>query len=402
MISKFAIAQYRLLVHKIGLTAQIKTTQKNTKVFILKKENLYQQRLTRILNAVALEKPDRTPVVLEYAGFAAYVTNTLMAEFLRSPAKNLETMIRAYQMVGGGDAINYGSFWPYGLCYGFMSRVAVPGVDLPDDEMWQVVETQLMTRDDYDLILSMGWPDYFKKFMSEKILNDVPEDYLPPRRKLPDVQKAWRVESVPVLSGGDVSTPFEVLCGSRSLTEFALDLIEIPEKVIAAMDAIVPHLTGSAIRSAKKRGSPLVWVGGWRTAPELLSPDMWQRFVWPYFKRVVHEVVDSGLIALLHLDSNWTRELERFRELPKGRCIMALDGETDIFKAKELLGNHMCLMGDVSAAMLFLDTPDSVFKYCRRLINELGPEGFILQSGCDIPANAKLENVQAMVAAAAD
>ena len=368
----------------------------------MKKENLYQQRLARILTAVALEKPDRTPVVLEYSGFAAYVTNTLMAEFLRSPAKNLETMIRAYQLVGGGDAINYGSFWPYGLCYGFMSRVAVPGVDLPDDEMWQVVETQLMTRDDYDLILSMGWPDYFKKFMSEKILNDVPEDYLPPRRKLPDVQKAWRVEGVPVLSGGDVSTPFEVLCGSRSLTEFALDLIEIPEKVNAAMDAIVPHLTGSAIRSAKKRSSPLVWVGGWRTAPELLSPDMWQRFVWPYFKRVVQEVVDSGLIALLHLDSNWTRELECFRELPKGRCIMALDGETDIFKAKELLGDHMCLMGDVSAAMLFLDTPDNVFKYCRRLINELGPEGFILQSGCDIPANAKLENVQAMVAAAVD
>jgi uroporphyrinogen-III decarboxylase len=30
----------------------------------------------------------------------------------------------------------------------------------------------------------------------------------------------------------------------------------------------------------------------------------------------------------------------------------------------------------------------------------LGPEGFILQSGCDIPNNARLENVQAMVAAA--
>ena len=366
----------------------------------MKKEKLYQERLTRVLTAVALEKPDRIPVVLEYSGFAAYVTNTQMAEFLSSPTKNLETMILAYHMVGGGDAINYGSFWPYGLCYGFMSKVAVPGVDLPEDEMWQVVETQLMTRDDYDLILNMGWPDYFKKFMSEKILNDVPEDYLPPRRKSPDVQKAWRAEGVPVLSGGDVTTPFEVLCGSRSLMEFAMDLIEIPDKVIAAMDAIVPHLTANSIRSAKMRGSPLVWVGGWRTAPEILSPDMWQRFVWPYFSRVVQEVVDSGLIALLHLDSNWTRELECFLELPKGRCIMALDGETDIFKAKEVLGNHMCLMGDVSAAMLFLDSPDSVFSYCTRLIKELGPQGFILQSGCDIPANAKLENVQAMVAAA--
>ena len=50
--------------------------------------------------------------------------------------------------------------------------------------------------------------------------------------------------------------------------------------------------------------------------------------------------------------------------------------------------------------MLFLDTPDHVYDYCSQLIRELGPEGFILQSGCDIPANAKLENVKAMVAAA--
>jgi len=117
---------------------------------------------------------------------------------------------------------------------------------------------------------------------------------------------------------------------------------------------------------------------------------------------LVHEVVESGLIALLHLDSNWTRELTRFKELPRGRCILALDGETDIFKAKEILGDHMCIMGDVSAAMLYLDNPDNVYAYCTTLIRRLGPEGFILQSGCDMPANAKLDNVKAMVSAALD
>ena len=59
----------------------------------MKKSDLYRGRLTRILKAVALEKPDRTPVVLEYSGFAAYVTHTQMAEYLRSPKTNLETMI---------------------------------------------------------------------------------------------------------------------------------------------------------------------------------------------------------------------------------------------------------------------------------------------------------------------
>lgn len=362
--------------------------------------DLYHERLTRILKAVALEAPDRVPVVLEYSGFAAYVTRTQMAEFLRSPKKNLDTMIQAYRLVGDGDAINYGTFWPYGLCYDFMSRVAVPGVDLPDHEMWQVVESALMQREDYDRLLGMGWPAFFADFMDNRVLNDVPAAYLPPRRKAADAQAAWRKAGVPALSGGDVSTPFELLCGSRSLIEFSRDLMEIPDKVVAAMEAIAPHLADDAITTAKTRGCPLVWIGGWRAAPAMLSPDMWQRFVWPYFSRLVHDVTDSGLIALLHLDSDWTRELERFKELPGAKCIMALDGETDIFEAKNMLGDHMCIMGDVPAAMLYLDTPEIVYEYCTKLIRKLGPNGFILQSGCDIPANAKLENVQAMVAAA--
>ena len=360
----------------------------------------YNHRLARILKTVALEEPDRTPVVLEYAGFAAHVTRTTMAEFLRSPTTNLNTMIQAFHLVGNGDAINYGSFWPYGLCHAFMSKVRVPGVDLPENEMWQVVETELMGRDSYDRILDMGWPDFKKKIMQECILNDVPAEYLLAKRKSVNVRAEWRSHGIPVLSGGDVTTPIELLCGARSLPEFAIDLIEIPDKVAATMEMILPHLANKAVRRAKKLGFPVVWIGGWRSAPCLLSPAMWNRFVWPYMRKLVYEVTDAGLIALLHLDSDWTRELERFRELPRGKCLMALDGETDIFRAKEVLGDHMCLMGDVPASMLFYKNPEEVYRYCSRLIRELGSVGFILQSGCDIPTNAKLENVQAMVAAA--
>ncbi len=361
---------------------------------------MYTKRLTRILKAVALEEPDRVPVVLEYSGFAAYATGTPMAEFLGSPVKNLDTMIRAFHLIGGGDAVNYGSFWPYGLCYDFMSKVRVPGVDLPDNEMWQVAETELMKRDDYDRLLNTGWLEFFDRFMREHIFNGVPDEFFPPKRKTVDVKGKWRDNGVPVLSGGDVTTPIELLCGARSMAEFFMDLIEIPDKIEAVMDTIAPHLAGKAIRRARKLGYPLVWVGGWRAAPCLLSPVMWNRFVWPYFRKLVYEVTDASLIALLHLDSDWTRELKRFKELPRGKCILALDGETDIFKAKSILEDHLCIMGDVPASMLYLETPDEVFAYCTKLIRELGPKGFILQSGCDIPANAGLKNVQAMVAAA--
>ncbi len=365
-------------------------------------EQTYQARKDRILQAVKLEEPDRVPVVMEYAGFAADVTKTPMAEFLKSPDKNLDTMLKAWDMLGDSDAINYGLFWPYGLCYTFFSKVAVPGIDLPDNEMWQVAETELMKQEDYDVILESDWPDYFRSFLDERIMNDVPSYFKPPQWLAPDVRSIWKARGVPVLSGGDVTTPFELLCGSRSLMEFCVDLMTIPDKVEAVMDVIIPHLTRTAIRRANKYGYDGVWVGGWRTAPANLSPEMWNRFVWPYFRQVVTEVTDAGLIAYLHLDSDWTREFERFRELPKASCVMALDGESDIRKARETLDGHMCIMGDVPASLLFSGSPDDVFNYASGLVKELGPNGFILQSGCDIPTNAKLENVQAMVAAAMD
>ena len=40
-----------------------------------------------------------------------------------------------------------------------------------------------------------------------------------------------------------------------------------------------------------------------------------------------------------------------------------------------------------------------VGQYCSKLIRALGPRGFILHSGCDIPMDAQLANVQAMVSA---
>jgi uroporphyrinogen-III decarboxylase len=41
-----------------------------------------------------------------------------------------------------------------------------------------------------------------------------------------------------------------------------------------------------------------------------------------------------------------------------------------------------------------------VRSYCKRLIEKIGAGGgFILSSGCSIPANAKVENIRAMTEA---
>jgi uroporphyrinogen-III decarboxylase len=77
-----------------------------------------------------------------------------------------------------------------------------------------------------------------------------------------------------------------------------------------------------------------------------------------------------------------------------------LDSFTDIFKAKEVLGDWMAIQGDVPAMLTSDGTKDEVLNYCRRLIENVGAGGgFILGSGCSLPVNAKPENVQALTEA---
>jgi uroporphyrinogen-III decarboxylase len=139
------------------------------------------------------------------------------------------------------------------------------------------------------------------------------------------------------------------------------------------------------------------WIGSWRSAPQFLSPKLWDRFVWPYLKELVDSVAEEGGIPILHFDSNWDREIERLLELPARKCILALDGQTDIFRAKKILAGHMCIMGDVPPGLLALGTVDEVQAYCARLLAEVGPDGYIMAMGCAVPMNAKYENVKAMV-----
>jgi hypothetical protein len=122
---------------------------------------LSEQRQNRIFQAITLQKPDRIPVILEYAGFAARVTQTPLSDFSRSIPKSVELMIRAFQMVGDADAVNYGLYTPYGLSYLWMSKVRVPGVDLPEDAACQVVESELMATEDYDKLIRALGPDGF-------------------------------------------------------------------------------------------------------------------------------------------------------------------------------------------------------------------------------------------------
>ena len=104
----------------------------------------------------------------------------------------------------------------------------------------------------------------------------------------------------------------------------------------------------------------------------------------------------DDIAVICHFDTNWGKNLEYLLQLPKGRFVLQLDSATDIFRAHDVLKGHCAIMGDVSAALFTVGTPDDVDAYARKLIGTFSNgEGLIYSSGCTLPMNARHENVKA-------
>lgn len=360
-------------------------------------------RRERIRKAVALEPVDKVPVVLEGVAWSARVTGMTLKTFLSDPLLATQANIDAFNAVGNADSVNNPTFDVSSLSFLWMTRVKRPGYGgLGDDEPWQVEELGLLEPDDYDRIVADGWGPFQAAYLNERVAPGKFDDFIKFVQGTPAVVEKANAAGMPFLSVGLLTTPFEYLCGGRSFSQFVFDLYRMPDRVQAAMDAMMPGLCDGGIGLSKAVGAPCIWIGGWRSASKMLAQHLWDRFVFPYLEEIIRQVVGAGLIPILHLDSDWTRDLARFRVFPAKSCILSLDSLTDIRRAKEVLGDHMCIMGDVPPALLSSGTPQEVYDHCRRLIADIGPTGYILQSGCDIPVDAPLANVKAMAAAAAD
>jgi len=65
-----------------------------------------------------------------------------------------------------------------------------------------------------------------------------------------------------------------------------------------------------------------------------------------------------------------------------------------MIKAKEVLGDHLCLMGNLDLGLTAMGSPEDVMGQCRKLIENCGEGGgFILSSACEVPINAPFENI---------
>lgn len=363
----------------------------------------FEEKKERIRAAIALEPVDKAPVISGNAAFNAAICNVTLADYINDMELNCTCNIEGFKKSGDYDGVQLRLSSPYVLPGMWLSKIRVPGKELPDNELWQVLENELITQEDYDTILENGWEDWYNDYMVNRLGNPGAEaakmfEYAPVAKK------RFEEAEINCIKEGNIFSPFEALCGGRSMGAFLVDdLIDEPDKTEAVFKVIHEYNMNKYIKQFESPNKPVgVWVGGWRGTPSILSKEMFERFAWPYYKELVDLCVNYDVLPILHLDSSWNLALSNFRQLPAKKCLMALDGKTDMKLAKETLGDMMCIMGDVPAEMLAFSTPEKVHEYVTNLLKVMGPTGYMVCSGCDVPFNAKLENVLMMTQARDD
>ncbi|RMD04140.1 uroporphyrinogen-III decarboxylase [Clostridium autoethanogenum] len=361
-------------------------------------QELYNERLTRIKKAIALEKPDRTPVIPYADAFLANVAGVKLSDYVSNLEISNKVQIDGAKMFRfDGSSGTFSNAAMMGMI--FFSNIKLPGRELPDNTLWQVDEREYMTVDDYDTIIDKGFEEFQNNFYASKINVDFQktQEII---TKAPQFNKNMRDEGYPLYYAGTISHPVDYLSGGRTMAKFMVDIRRIPEKVEAVMDIITDANIKAMKQSIQNAVDPIsVFVAMGRGCPDFYNSKLWERFIWNPLKKITYAVIETGLTANFHIDANWQRSLDYFKDFPKGTCVFETDGTTDIYKIKEKLGDRMCIKGDVQAAKLTLGTPDEIYNYSTQLIKDMG-RGFILASGCGIPPNARPENVKAMVAAA--
>ncbi len=359
----------------------------------------------RVARAVQLKPaaPGQTPVAPLMIHYTAKLAGMSQAQIFA----DVDAWRKAVDRAADRLPFDIGfALWPTDVPFSEGLKHRLPGRELGDDEMFQMLEDEVMTTDDYELILRQGYGRWFMDYMVRVQPQLSPGALSRARTTFHFIQLAWRIRGnakrleqrgiVPSFYGAGYP-PFDMFSLARTFAKFSEDLYDMPEMVAKASDAAVEPIIATMLQPLMMSKGTRVCIYPMRCSATFISPKMFEERALKHLVQMTEAFVARGLTVLLHCDANWTPMLKYFRELPQGSCILELDQDTDIGKAKEILGDWMCIRGNVSPTLLAFGEVAEVEAECERLIRDIGHGGgFILGSGCEVPLNAKVENVEAM------
>jgi hypothetical protein len=383
-------------------------------------QRLWSERFARYTTAMRNEMPDRVPLrpfAAEFTGtYAGYTSQQLAHDY----AKAFEAACRTAADLDWDAVVpNMVYVWT-GLTQALGLRYyAIPGIDIPPGTGFQYREPPqdkaFMRPDEYDQLIEDP-----TAFLYNVWLPRVSTELAPIggrctyRHNLalvktsmammqyftafgPQAQRL-RTECGSVSAiAGILKAPLDIIADKlRGYLGLVEDLFERREKVVAACEALAPHLLHVARTTADPTGN--VPIGFWmhRGGVPFVSPDVFKNIYWATLKPIIQELWASGRQTLFYAEGNWDHHLQSFAELPEQSIVYHVD-RGDLLKTRDILGSKFCLSGGLTNTLLSLASPEQVRRRVKEIISQVATEGgYIMDASAIIQNDAKVENVRAM------
>jgi uroporphyrinogen-III decarboxylase len=398
----------------------------------------YKAKATRMMKAIKLEIPDRVPVHIPSGSIIAYNAGFTLEEVLYDYSKITPAWRKFLQDYDLDSADGPGLF--SGKVYEILDYKVFkwPGHGLPSSQsMHQFVEKEYMKADEYDIFLKDQFDFGLRYFLPRTWGVFEPFAGIPPLSSYewlpqqlmfmcqdPRFQKffkaIWKAsqenakfqeivdecvqialeEGFPPLMGGIALAPYDTVADMfRGTYGSVMDMYRQPEKLLEALEVITPRSIESAVDMVNMSRSPFIFVPMHKGDDSFMSVKQFEKFYWPTFRKFLLGVVNEGCIPMMVIDGNYNSRLEIIRDLPRASVIWTFE-QTDMAKAKKILGDSACIAGNVLASQLYTQTPQAIKEYCRKLIEVCAPGGgYILSLGSGID-KCNPANLQAIVEAA--
>lgn len=199
--------------------------------------------------------------------------------------------------------------------------------------------------------------------------------------------------------GAYVIGPFTFAGLMMGATQVAMATVDDPDLVHAAAsyanEVIIPYALSLA-----EAGADMICI--LEPTATFISPRAFKRFSGAYVKEIVQALAasDADPMTILHVCGK-TRHLVRAM-CDTGVQGLSLDAPMDPVATVEVMPEDVVFIGNIDpVAVMVQSTPDEVRAETRALLEKMAPyPNFILSTGCDLPPETPLANIEALVSAA--
>lgn len=401
-------------------------------------EELYQERDKRVNDAIHLDIPDRVPIEMSFGYFPAKYAGVPASVVYYEPFKWLEAMKKTV-VDFEPDSLFYVQALSPGKAMEILEPRTTrwPGYGVSPYHANQAIEGEWMKADEYDLLLndptdfilrvylprivgalepfdkllkfsSMGFGFGGAMTLAETLaqpevaaaierLQQAGREVIEWRKNIPNLKEEIEKLGFPVGGVGGGGAPFDQIMNNlRGMPGTMVDMFRQPDKLHELIDSFLQKSLARIASMPQRTDSPRVFTATHRGSDGFMSLKQFEEFYWPGLKAVILAAIDKGLVPCIFFEGDWTTRLEYLLELPRAK-IMAHFDSTDIFRAKEVLNNHICIRGNVPGTLLQTGTADDVRNYCKELIDVVGKDGGLVVCPRVVPDEVTPENLHAMI-----